>query len=233
MTYRHPATASLFITIAIFVMANLLEKLIELTLRRFHNHHKFTTTEHRKVKKKKLMQRRYTTTYIGQKVKRKPQRIGRKIIDVAFASKHRNPKCPKPYKTLIHPLQNVTRLSKQKATDPPAMSYQSKTPKNKLQIRKQTVCLMTKCPKFDTDSYLIGIDNHSSVSISNSVKDFITPPQPCKAKIKSFGGSMMAASGIGSVKWKIADDQGVDHDIIIDDVLFVPQAQVRLLCPQQ
>ena len=43
----------------------------------------------------------------------------------------------------------------------------------------------------------------------------------------------MAASGIGSVKWRISDDQGIDHDIIIDDVLYVPQAQVRLLCPQQ
>ena len=43
----------------------------------------------------------------------------------------------------------------------------------------------------------------------------------------------MLSSGIGTVKWTILDDQGASHDIILDDVLFVPQAPVRLLCPQQ
>ena len=77
-------------------------------------------------------------------------------------------------------------------------------------------------------SYEIGIDNHSSVSISNSIKDFVTAPSPCQEKIKSFGGNKMAASGIGSVKWRISDDQRVDHEIVIDEVLYVPQAQVQL-----
>ena len=37
----------------------------------------------------------------------------------------------------------------------------------KVKKKKHPICLMSKIPKFDTDSYVIGIDNHSSVSISN------------------------------------------------------------------
>ena len=43
----------------------------------------------------------------------------------------------------------------------------------------------------------------------------------------------MKASGIGPVAWDITDDQGHTHRVVIHDVLYVPEAQVRLLCPQQ
>ena len=43
----------------------------------------------------------------------------------------------------------------------------------------------------------------------------------------------MKASGIGSVAWDITDDQGHTHRVVIHDVLYVPEAQIRLLYPQQ
>ena len=222
--------ASFIITQSIYVLATLLQFSMESALSFTNKHYKSSSMQHRKVKKKKLMQRNYCTTYIGQKVKGKPQRLGRKIIDVALADDHIS-KCKRQYRELIHPLQIVTRYSQRKAVQQNIINEIKA--KRRSQFKKHPICLMSEIPKFDTDSYVIGIDNHSSVSISNSIKDFISKPTPCQAKIKSFGGSMMAASGIGSVKWRISDDQGIDHDIIIDDVLYVPQAQVRLLCPQQ
>ena len=80
--------ASFIITQSIYVLATLLQFSMESALSFTNKYCKSSSMQHRKVKKKKLMQGNYCTTYIGQKVKGKPQRLGRKIIDVALADDH-------------------------------------------------------------------------------------------------------------------------------------------------
>ena len=206
MTYFNPVVTPLIVTIMIFLLSSVTQKtVIKLILWYREYSNKSNIVNHRKVKRKKLNLRPKYKTYIGQKVKRKSQKIGRKFH---FTSR-RHFKSQRKHK--------ITRLYTN-------LGYHRKD---------EHIAYTTQASKFDTDSYLIGIDNHSSVSISNSEKDFIARPRPCIAKIKSFGGGTMKASGIGSVAWNITDDQGHTHRIIIHDVLYVPQAQVRLLCPQQ
>ena len=85
----------------------------------------------------------------------------------------------------------------------------------------------------DTDSYLIAIDNHSSCSMTNNLNDFIHPPEPKRFKVKGFQGATSFSYGIGTIKWPIEDDEGLQHDVIIKDALYVPKAKQRLFRPQQ
>ena len=52
---------------------------------------------------------------------------------------------------------------------------------------------------FDSDSYLIMVDNGASYSISNNIDDFIEPPTQIGPKIHGFAGSK-TKSLIGTVK---------------------------------
>ena len=102
-----------------------------------------------------------------------------------------------------------------------------------------TKCLMTKSattshtiPKFDSDSFLIGIDNHSSKCISPKLSDFLYPIKPNKGILNGISGKL-SVFGSGTVTWKILDDEGNKHDLHIKDCLYVPEAPLRLLSPQQ
>jgi hypothetical protein len=53
--------------------------------------------------------------------------------------------------------------------------------------------------KFDTDSYLIGIDNHASASMTNSETDFINPPVEVNLKIKGINGHLHTTK-VGTVR---------------------------------
>ena len=86
---------------------------------------------------------------------------------------------------------------------------------------------------FDAESYLIAVDNHSSCCMSNNINDFVGPLVDKRVRIKGFQGASAYSKGIGTVKWKIEDDNGIVHDIYIKDVLYVPESMQRLLSPQQ
>ena len=85
---------------------------------------------------------------------------------------------------------------------------------------------------FDSDSYLIGIDNHSSKSISNKQSDFVGSIRPCNGVLNGIGGRLKI-KGKGTIRWSILDDDGHKHSIKIHDCLYVPDAAIRLLSPQQ
>ena len=72
---------------------------------------------------------------------------------------------------------------------------------------------------FDADSYIIAVDNHSSCCMSNNIKDFVGPLIKKKIRIKGFQGATAFSHGMGTVKWKIQDDEGAIHDIYIKDTL--------------
>jgi len=72
------------------------------------------------------------------------------------------------------------------------------------------------CPHrvhFDTDSYDILVDNCCSKSITNCLEDFITPPKSSRMIIKGFNGAT-ATTKVGTVQWKLQDDNGKVHTII-------------------
>lgn len=202
-------------------------------LSRFINKVQVKQVIHRKVKRKRTARPPFTTAYIGQKVRNKPQRIGRRFSptpnckSLAQAIHKQKKMFCKSHPAL---LQNRKRLIPPKYQKP-AHRYIVNSRKSHC---KHRICYSTSNHfKFDTDSFLIGIDNHSSMSISNKKSDFIGKISPCEAEIKSFGGNKLKASGTGTVEWKILDDVNNLHVLRIHDVLYVPQAHVRLLCPQQ
>jgi GAG-pre-integrase domain len=85
--------------------------------------------------------------------------------------------------------------------------------------------------KFDSDSYLIGIDNHASASMTNSESDFIEEPILVDLKIKGIKGHL-TTSKVGTVRWMIQDDSGRNHRFDIPGTYLVPELPIRLLSPQ-
>ena len=84
----------------------------------------------------------------------------------------------------------------------------------------------------DTDSYEIGIDNHSTRCISPEAKDFISTIKPSNSILNGISGNIKV-QGVGTVQWKILDDNGKEHIFKIRDCLYIPQIKIRLLSPQQ
>ncbi len=84
---------------------------------------------------------------------------------------------------------------------------------------------------FDSDSFPIMVDNGASYSISNDLRDFLTPPTKLGPKIQGFAGSS-TASWIGTVEWHIQCDSGLVHTITLPNTSYVPQAELWMLSPQ-
>lgn len=87
------------------------------------------------------------------------------------------------------------------------------------------------CHRCDADSCTTAVDNCSTRCITNSLMDYIEPPTPVDVSVKGIGGNS-SATHVGTVKWSIADDAGVEHDWIIPQTCFNPQSPCRLLSPQ-
>ena len=86
--------------------------------------------------------------------------------------------------------------------------------------------------KFDSDSYMIGIDNHSSRCISNGINHFITALTPTsRSYLRGITGNLQA-KGEYKLVWSIDDDHGVSHKIKIKNCLYVPGLPSCLASPQ-
>jgi hypothetical protein len=84
---------------------------------------------------------------------------------------------------------------------------------------------------FDTDAKAISIDNCASFGISNDKRDFITPLKKVNKKLKGLGGTLSEIYS-GTIEWSIEDDDGVLHDIVIPNGLYVKESPSKLLSPQ-
>jgi hypothetical protein len=51
-------------------------------------------------------------------------------------------------------------------------------------------------------------------------------------KIKGFDGTTTTTTKVGTVQWKIADDNGKIHKIKLPNTYYSEQAESRLLSPQ-
>ena len=86
--------------------------------------------------------------------------------------------------------------------------------------------------KFDSESYMIGIDNHASRCISNDINHFITALTPTpRSYLRGITGNLKV-KGEGTLVWSIDDDQGRSHKIKIKNCLYVPGLPSCLESPQ-
>jgi hypothetical protein len=84
---------------------------------------------------------------------------------------------------------------------------------------------------FDTDSFLIGLDNCASYCMTNNESDFVGKTESVKVKIKGLSGAALCTVR-GTVCWKILDDDGRIHEFTIPNTYLVKQLPMRLLSPQ-
>jgi Reverse transcriptase (RNA-dependent DNA polymerase) len=85
---------------------------------------------------------------------------------------------------------------------------------------------------FDTDSALIGVDNRASACMSDNIRDFSGTLQPTNRVIRGFAGTKTNNVQMGTIHWRIEDDQGKVTTHIIPNSSYVPDGKVRLLSPQ-
>ena len=105
-------------------------------------------------------------------------------------------------------------------------------------LKRQKNCIRNEplISQYDSDSFIIGIDNHASKCISKYKEHFIsftsTSNMAKSPAIKDFKGGLTNIEGVGIVRWWLEDDLGrvTQHDI--RDVLYVPQAPYSILSPQ-
>jgi hypothetical protein len=84
---------------------------------------------------------------------------------------------------------------------------------------------------FDTYSYDILVDNCCSQSIPNNLQDYIKPPKLSDMRIRGFNGNTTQTK-VGTVRWRINDDDGRIHCIKLPYTYYSPHAESRLLSPQ-
>jgi hypothetical protein len=86
--------------------------------------------------------------------------------------------------------------------------------------------------QFDTDAERICIDTGASACISTKKESFKSLKPMSNIKINGIASGLQVA-GIGLLKWSIRDDDNNEINLYIRDALYVPQAPMGLLCPQQ
>ncbi len=96
---------------------------------------------------------------------------------------------------------------------------------------KSSVQKRKKQLEFDTDSYDILFDNCCSHSLTNCKEDFIEPPIKSRVKVRGYNGHTESTM-VGTVKWKIQDDNGKIHNFILPNTYYSSAVETRLLSPQ-
>jgi GAG-pre-integrase domain len=86
-------------------------------------------------------------------------------------------------------------------------------------------------PQFDSDSYIIAIDNCCSRCITNSLSDYVGPTTKTRTRVKGVGGDL-DVSIKGTVHSTIEADNGTTHTHVIPDVYYNKHTPYRLLSPQ-
>jgi len=122
---------------------------------------------------------------------------------------------------------------KKKATNYLERAPQMKCKEDSKQYQKYQILSKAIIVVFDAKFYLLAVDNHSSCCMSNNINDFVGPLVDKRVRMKGVQGASVYSKVIGTVKWKIEDDNGIIHDRYIKDTLYVPESMQRLLSPQQ
>jgi len=84
---------------------------------------------------------------------------------------------------------------------------------------------------WEQETYPIAIDSCCSLSIAKKKQDFIGKLQQCNVSIQGFNGSTKIKHK-GTWKFRLEDNNGTTHDILIPNTLLAPEAPYHLLSPQ-
>jgi hypothetical protein len=85
--------------------------------------------------------------------------------------------------------------------------------------------------RFDSDSFLIAVDNCCSKCITNCMDDFVEPPETVNVRVRGIGGNVTATL-VGTVRWTIEDDNGMVHAWTISGTYYNAESPYRLFSPQ-
>ena len=78
--------------------------------------------------------------------------------------------------------------------------------------------------RFDSDSFIIGVNNHASTTIYNKRLHFISDFYTLQHQhIKGISGQI-AIKGRGTVIWNTEDYEGMVHTLDIKDTLYFPES---------
>jgi hypothetical protein len=89
----------------------------------------------------------------------------------------------------------------------------------------------TKDLGYDTDSFLIAVDNCCSKCITNSMSDYVGEPKRIDKQVRGIGGDVQVTY-VGTVRWSIEDDDGMVHSFTIPETYYNRGSPYRLLSPQ-
>ena len=84
--------------------------------------------------------------------------------------------------------------------------------------------------RFDADSVTVVCDNSANVHVCNDKNCFVGEIKlDNDLQVATIGGKENTSAGIGTVRWKWKDDEGVFHTFEIRDVLYFPESPVNIL----
>lgn len=84
---------------------------------------------------------------------------------------------------------------------------------------------------YDSDSYLIGVDNCATACMTNKMEDFIKPPKKIHQLVCGVKGSTVCQYQ-GTAKWRWLDDSGFLHKAITPDTFYCESLPFCILSPQ-
>ena len=84
--------------------------------------------------------------------------------------------------------------------------------------------------RFDTDSFVLGLDGHASRCMSPHRAHFSDMREWTGSDVKGIGSARI--EGVGTVQWKIEDDRGKIHTLEIKNTLYLPNLHKAILSPQ-
>jgi hypothetical protein len=88
---------------------------------------------------------------------------------------------------------------------------------------------LSSSQSFDTDSGPVGIDNRCSVCMSHVKSDFVGELVESALDVTRFHGTKRCQVYRGTIKWCIADGNGVVHNILIPGSYYVLSGKHRLI----
>ena len=82
---------------------------------------------------------------------------------------------------------------------------------------------------FNTDATFVVCDNSANTHICNNKSMFTEFKEKNKGIVATIGVKLNRPEGIGTVKWKWKDDNGVMHKELLDQVLYSPQSPIIIM----
>ena len=82
---------------------------------------------------------------------------------------------------------------------------------------------------FDTDANFVVCDNSANIHICNDKSMYTEFTETRKGFVATIGGKLNRPAGIGTVKWKWKDDDGIEHKNHLKKVLYFPHSPINIM----